>query len=260
MSEPALPVAADWHRVTPMSEGITLLVEAHIDLMLESNVWHVRGRDADLVVDTMNGIGPLRPAVERLAEGRPLIAVVTHGHFDHVGGLREFDDRRGHVGDAAEIASPFPMRLLREDHPAGTEEMFAYYGFPVPPVIVSALPSEGFDVRGWVTPGAELTATVDEGDAIALGDRRFEVLHVPGHTPGSIALWEEATGSLFTGDTVYVGSPLSFEDRDAGAASLRRLRALPVRRALPGHDEPFSGERLREAVDEELRALEGPSD
>lgn len=244
MSSGTLPVAERWWRTHDAGDGVTLLVEAHITPMLESNVWHVRGRDADLVVDTANGVGALRPAIERLADGRPVIAVATHGHFDHVGGLAEFDDRRCHEGDAAETRAPFPVRIEREAQPDGVEEMFAYYGFDVPERTIAAMPHEGFDADAWVAPGAEPTSLVADGDVIDLGDRRLEVLHVPGHTPGSIALWEAGTGLLFSGDTVYVQSRLGFDDLEAAALSLRRLARLPVRRVHAGHDRSFDGDEL----------------
>lgn len=250
------PVTSEWHMVAQLDDGVTRITERHIDRMLESNAWHVRGRDADLVVDTMNGIGAMRPAVDPLAEGRPVIAVVTHGHFDHVGGLHEFDDRRGHADDADEIRSPFPMRLHQDDYPEGTEEMYAYYGYRVPRMVVSALPSEDFDTEAWVSPGAELTGTVADGDVIDLGDRSLEVLHLPGHSPGSIALWEEATGLLFSGDTLYLDDPISFDDAEAGAASIARLRELPVRRVMPGHNSGFYDDRYEEALANAERGLE----
>ena len=250
------PVASQWHMITQLEDGVTRLTEPHIDRMLESNAWLVRGRDADLLVDTLNGIGPLRPAVESLTEGRPVVAVVTHGHFDHVGGLHEFDDRRGHAEDADEIRSPFPMRLHQDDFPEGTEEMFAFYGYPVPRMAVSALPSEGFDTEAWVSPGAELTRPVTDGDVIDLGDRRFEVLHVPGHSPGSIALWEAERGLLFSGDTLYLDDPVSFDDREAGAASVARLRDLPVKRVLPGHNSSFLAHQYEEALANAEHGLE----
>jgi len=43
---------------------------------------------------------------------------------------------------------------------------------------------------------------VRDGDIIDLGDRAFEVLHLPGHSPGSIALFEAATKTLFSGDAI----------------------------------------------------------
>jgi glyoxylase-like metal-dependent hydrolase (beta-lactamase superfamily II) len=119
-------------------------------------------------------------------------------------------------------------------------------------VIVDAVPAAGFDLQGWVSPGADLTAMLEDGDLIDLGDRRFEVMHVPGHTPGSIALWEPATALLFTGDAIYVDARLSFEDRVAAAGSLSRMAALPVRMVHAGHERSFGGEELRAVVAAEL--------
>ncbi len=87
-----LPVAHPWFRAEDAGEGLTRLWEPHVHDLLESNVWHIPGRDADLVVDAANGVGPLRPATDVLTDDRPVIAVATHGHFDHVGGLHEYDD------------------------------------------------------------------------------------------------------------------------------------------------------------------------
>ena len=251
-----LPVAHPWFAAEDAGAGVTRLFERHIDPLLESNVWHVPGRDADLVVDFANGIGPLRPAIDALVGGKPVIAVATHGHFDHVGGLHEFPDRRVHRDDAEMTRDPFPMRLLREDFPPEAPEMFAYYGYPVPECIVTAVPASGFDVAGWVTPGAEPTVLLDDGDVVELGDRRLTVLHTPGHTAGSACLFEEAAGTLFSGDAIYVDAKLSWDDPEAFAASLRRLRALDVRRVHAGHERSFDGGELRRAIDATLRDLE----
>jgi glyoxylase-like metal-dependent hydrolase (beta-lactamase superfamily II) len=251
------PVADRWWMATVAGNGVTRLVELHVEPLIESNVWHVRGRDADLLIDSGNGLAPLRPVVDELAESRPVIAVVTHGHFDHVGGLQEFEDRRGHRDDRDTTRDPYPMRVHVDDFPEDADEMFAYYGYPTPRLIVSAFPAEDFDDEGWTTPGAELTAAVEDGQVIDLGDRRLEVLHVPGHTPGSIALWEADTGLLFTGDTAYMEGRLHFEDPEAAAASLRRLRELPVRRVHSGHDRSFDLRELRDLIDRELRDIEG---
>ena len=62
---------------------------------------------------------------------------------------------------------------------------------------------------------------------VDLGDRAFEVLHTPGHTAGSISLWEAATGTLFTGDAIYVDDKLSWDDREGFLRSLERIRDAP---------------------------------
>jgi len=111
-------------------------------------------------------------------------------------------------------------------------------------------------VAGWVTPGAEPTVLLDDGDVVELGDRRLTVLHTPGHTAGSACLFEEAAGTLFSGDAIYVDAKLSWDDPEAFAASLRRLRALDVRRVHAGHERSFDGGELRRAIDATLRDLE----
>lgn len=251
----SLPVADRWFAAEPAGDAITRLWEPHVDDFLVSNVWHVRGRDADLVVDTANGIGPLAPEIAALAEGRPVIAVATHGHFDHVGGLHGFDDRRVHADDAEMTRSPFPLRMRRRDFPEGTEGFYAYYGLPVPDVIVRALPSADFDLDAWVAPGAEPTTLLDDGDVLDLGDRRFEVIHTPGHTDGSACLWDGAAGVLFSGDAIYVDEPLDFVDTAAATRSLERIAALPVRTVHAGHERSFGGDELRALAISTIRDL-----
>ena len=89
-----------------------------------------------------------------------------------------------------------------------------------------------------------------------LGDRQFRVLHLPGHSPGSIALFEEASGVLFSGDLVYDG-PLLYRGRnmDVGdyARSFARLRELPVTVVHAGHDPSFGRERLLAIMDRYLQ-------
>lgn len=84
---------------------------------------------------------------------------------------------------------------------------------------------------------------------IDLGNRVLEVLHLPGHSPGSIGLWESATGILFSGDAIYDG-PLLDELPGSEIASyintMRRLEKLPARVVHAGHDPSFDGTRLRQ--------------
>lgn len=241
-----LPVSHPWFHAEDAGEGVTRFWEPYVDDLLESNVWHLPGRDADLVVDFANGIGPLRPVVDAVTTGKPMIAVATHGHFDHVGGLHEFDDRRVHADDLEMTRSPYPLRLRREDAPADAAEMYAYYGYEMPEVLVTAMPATDFDLAGWVAPGAEPTRLLAEGDVVDLGDRRFAVLHTPGHTAGSACLYEEATGLLFSGDAAYVDDKLSWDDPDAMRGSLVRLRDLApdVSRVFAGHGRVFDGREL----------------
>jgi glyoxylase-like metal-dependent hydrolase (beta-lactamase superfamily II) len=252
---PDLPVVHPWFGAEDAGDGVTRLIETHVDPFLESNVWHVRGSERDLVVDAANGIGPLRPAIDALSDGRSVVAVVTHAHFDHVGGLYEFEDRRSHRADA-EMPSPAGLRLMREDFPAWLVEDFEYYDSPIPETVaLSGVPHRGFDPAAWMTPAVTATDFLDEGDVVDLGDRMFAVLHTPGHTAGSICLWDEAQGTLFSGDAIYVDSKLGWEDPVAFAASLERLRDLDVRVVHGGHGRSFDGAEFRTTVGAAIRDL-----
>jgi glyoxylase-like metal-dependent hydrolase (beta-lactamase superfamily II) len=83
------------------------------------------------------------------------------------------------------------------------------------------------------------------------------VLHLPGHSPGSIGLWDATSGVLFSGDAVYDGpllDELSNSDIAAYVATMRRLRELPVRVVHAGHEPSFGRERLVELCDGYLRS------
>ena len=125
---------------------------------------------------------------------------------------------------------------------------------------LSALPHAGYTTADYSMTGAEPTQLIKDGDIIDLGDRELEVLHLPGRTPGGIALWEAATGSLFTSDMLYDGEQgpaWPSDDPVAYIASLLRLRALPVRQVYPGHYGPFGAERMTALIDEQVADLGG---
>ena len=106
-------------------------------------------------------------------------------------------------------------------------------GYNVPELLVDAVPPGGLAAATMDRAAAPATRLLADGDVIDLGDRAFEVLHLPGHSPGSIGLWEAASGVLFSGDAVYDGpllDELDDSDIDDYCATMRRLRDLPVRR------------------------------
>jgi glyoxylase-like metal-dependent hydrolase (beta-lactamase superfamily II) len=103
---------------------------------------------------------------------------------------------------------------------------------------------------------APATRIVGDGDVIDLGDRVFEVIHTPGHSPGGIALWEAASGVLFSGDIHYDGPLIEGEsDREQAeyVASMKRLLALPVRVVHGGHFPSFGAERHRVLITDWLK-------
>jgi glyoxylase-like metal-dependent hydrolase (beta-lactamase superfamily II) len=241
-----LPVAADpWFVVESAGDGITLVTEPHVHPFIRCNVWHVAGRDQDVVVDSALGLAPLRHLVERELGG-PLLAVATHSHRDHVGGLAEFDHRAIHRAEADVVAEPGTTTLRTADFGAAVDP-YRVAGYEFGDLFVDALPHEGFDPGVVEIAAAPATRLLDEGDIVDLGDRAFEVLHLPGHSPGSIGLWEAATGVLFSGDALYDGpllDQLDGCDTDDYRRTIERLRDLPVRVVHGGHERSFGRDRL----------------
>ena len=245
----SLQIADRWFEFETRTDGITLIWEPHVIRVMQCNIWHVRGRDRDLLIDTGMGIASLYDAAKHLFD-KALSAVATHTHIDHVGSLYEFDDRIVHRAEAETVATRSEnFSMLRDDHPAERNESLIRAGYEMPECYVTALPRADFNLAEFSCPAAPATRLVEEGDTIDLGDRVFEVYHLPGHSPGSIGLWEEKTGILFSGDAIYDG-PLLDEipgsDIPVYIETMRRLDSLPVRVVHGGHDTSFGRERLRE--------------
>ena len=90
-------------------------------------------------------------------------------------------------------------------------------------------------------------------EVIDLGDRAFEVVHTPGHSPGGIALWERKTGTLLSGDIIYDGPLIDdcyHSDLGDYERSLRRLAKLPAQAVHGGHFPSFDGRRYATLIDE----------
>ena len=230
--------ARDWYRVRPLAHGITHIDEHFIDPFYRCNIWHVRGRDRDLLVDSGMGVVSLTAQVPWLGT-RDLLAVASHAHFDHVGNHHEFAHRACHPAEAHILADPRGDWNLADRF--AVVEMF------------ERLPPEGYRQSTYRVVPSPATQLVEAGDVIDLGDRVFEVIHVPGHSPGSIALWDEASGVLFSGDAVYDG-PLVDDAYHSHVPtyldSMRRLRELPVEVVHGGHFASFGRERFRQVIDE----------
>jgi len=158
----------------------------------------------------------------------PSYIILTHGHFDHIGAVsvlaKEYRGRGGdknvtiaiHAADA-EYLGPDSSAI----HKRGLKTIFGDSAF----------------IDGLLEPQPGPDMLLNEGDAIG----PFTVLHLPGHTPGSIALWDEKAGVLFSGDTLFCGgygrTDLPGGNSKLLHASLTRLFAMDGDiQVYPGHD------------------------
>lgn len=251
-----LPIRTPWFSRVDLADGVTRISEPSVNPFLRANIWHVSGRDRDLLVDTGMGIASLRDAFPDLFSREPIV-FVTHGHYDHTGGAHEFAERWTHEAEATALENPEESTLITSElSPSFMAALAADAPDGVaPPYLVDAIPYDGYPISDYTTIAAPPTTAARDGDRIDLGDRTFTVLHLPGHTPGSAGLFEEETGLLFTGDVVYDGElldELPESNIDAYVGSMRRLAGVPAGVVHAGHEDSFGPDRLSQLVDEYL--------
>jgi glyoxylase-like metal-dependent hydrolase (beta-lactamase superfamily II) len=122
--------------------------------------------------------------------------------------------------------------------------------------LLEALPTEGFDVDAYALRGSGTATGVREGDVIDLGDRAFTVLHLPGHTPGSLNILDADAGVLVSGDVVYEGGLIDGcigSDVAAYRRTMERLLGIDVDRVLPGHGPVLTRARMNAVASGYLR-------
>lgn len=252
-----LKVAEYWFERRKVDEDTTLLWEPHVVPLDRCNIWHIRGRDRDLLVDSGLGVCSLRTAAAELF-GQQTIALATHSHYDHTGCFHEFEQRAAHPAEKNEFTSDVLTSLRVDDIPPDFLRYLERVGYGLTSeYLITALPSENFALDSWRQTSAQPTWLINEGDVIDLGNRQFEVLHLPGHSPGSIGLWEACTGTLFSGDAIYDG-PLLDELPESDIAvylnTMERLMNLPVKVVHAGHDPSFDSNRLREIAQQYIKS------
>lgn len=166
------------------------------------------GGDVDRILEAIEQAGV---TVERI--------VLTHGHLDHAGGAAELREAL-----TEKYGRPVPV-----EGPDQRDE-FLLQG------IAAQAAAYGFEARD-VSPDRWLA----EGEVLSLGPHRFEALHCPGHTPGSLVYFARDAGFAIVGDVLFQGSigRTDFEYGDhAALIHAIKTKLLPLGDAvqfLPGH-------------------------
>lgn len=249
-------IASKWFDIKRIDPETSLITEPHVIPLLRCNIWHLRGRSRDLMVDSGLGISSLHDAAKHLFES-PVTAIATHTHRDHIGCHHEFGDCWVHRLEVSGLEEANPD-LTREKVFDPEHMVVDYPGYEYIGPMITALPHDGYELKKWRVIPAKVTRVLEEGDVIDLGDRAFEVLHLPGHSPGSIGLWDRKSGTLFSGDTLYDGpliDSLPHSSIPDYVDTMNRLRQLPVKVVYAGHDGIFGRERLLELTQQYLNSV-----
>lgn len=179
----------------------------------DSNIYLVTG-ERPIVVDAGTGQDSAT-AIERIrsyVRSDPVAIVATHCHYDHIGGLKDMIDAFGCPVFAGSADAPF---IGSGDPDLTVSGLFGSFLGPV-------------DVNG-----------LSEGDVFETGDHSFRVIDTPGHTPGGICLYEDSTGLLISGDTLFLTgfgrTDFPGGSMDAMRSSLSKLSNIDIRGLFPGH-------------------------
>lgn len=229
-----------------LAEGGVLLVDAGPDL---EGSW-------ELALAQAEGHG--------FGAGDVRAVLVTHYHIDHAGLAVRWAEAGARVlAGAMDVPALLSGRDWYEERTPLRLEALRRHGCP-PEVIEAQREQAGRHGYRWEPcPPNSVEAVADGTEFDLEGGTRLRVISAPGHTPGNLVGWVEATGELYSGDTLLPGTiptpGLHFPsvgglDGPDGAPgprwpslppflhSVRRLRQLPIRRILPGHgdvvDEP----------------------
>jgi glyoxylase-like metal-dependent hydrolase (beta-lactamase superfamily II) len=191
-------MADDYFAVQDIGQGAYAIGEPRY--YQQNYVYLIVGQTRALLFDSGTGTRDISPVVASLTK-LPVTVMVSHLHFDHLGGIAPF-------GALAMIDLP----QTRADMAAGrfTPGRYEYMGF------VDGLAPPSPRVSQWLAPGA----TID------LGGRVLRVLSTPGHTPTSAALYDPAGHRLFIGDFIYPTTLYAFLPGASLSAYQRTARSL----------------------------------
>lgn len=187
----------------------------------ETHAYLLNGRDYSLLIDTGLGIKNIHDEVIKLTK-KPVIAVATHVHWDHIGGHAYFPDFYVHEEEVNWLTGDFPLTM---------EQIKGY-------VVERCELPEDFNIDEYVFFQGDATRVLQDNDVIDIGGRLIEVLHTPGHSPGHMCFYERDRGLLFTGDLAYKDTLFAYypsTDPIAYLKSIERVAALPIKAVFPAH-------------------------
>lgn len=202
-----------WYSVEKINETFYRISEdKHWE---RTNLYYFIGEKRNILFDTGTGIKPLKALLEKI-DDKPIDVILSHAHWDHLGNIHEFEDVYVHPNDMewVKLGLPLPDEKIIE---MMTKDVDGEYleGFKLPP-LKHATP---MDVTKYDFGGLSLIET-------------------PGHSPGSICLYDQVSKSLFSGDTIYEGTVYChFESTDPVKldGSISKINELEVKTVYPGH-------------------------
>jgi glyoxylase-like metal-dependent hydrolase (beta-lactamase superfamily II) len=209
----------DWFTIDQIDKETYIISEyRHWE---ETHSYLLNGAERSLLIDTGLGIRNIYNEVIKLTD-KPVTAIATHIHWDHIGGHKYFPDFYAHEDELNWLSGEFPLTM---------EQIIGM-------VVDRCDLPEGYDVNKYEFFQGKPAKVLKGNEIINIGDRFVQIVHTPGHSPGHMCFWEKERGYLFTGDLVYKDTLFAYypsTDPEAYLNSLERVSALPVKRVFPAH-------------------------
>jgi len=193
-------------------KNFIIMIKRLLGYGFESNVYLIIDEkialiDAGTGFETKNLIKQIEEYTNKID-----IIILTHEHLDHCGG-------------AAALKEHFNVKIAMHEHGSAAVE--------------NGIFSEFFNARIEKT---RVDIKLKGGEIIKLGEYELHVIHTPGHSMGSICLYEPNKKALFSGDTIFLDGGIGRTDFPGGNAallkkSIEKLSKLDVKALYPGHGD-----------------------
>ncbi len=207
-------------KITKIIENIYCIEE--LNYLEHCNCYLVVGTKKCLLIDTGIGLIDFQSLLNPIIKNKELITIISHFHFDHIGGTNQF------------------KKIFANKVDLDKKDMGLKY-----------LDKKDF-ISNWKNKKIQNLAIIkkkifqiENGSMVDLGNFKFKVIFTPGHDKTSISLFEKNKKIIFTGDLIYKGK-LYFDFKDSDkmtyVKSLKKILKLGPKVICGGHNKPITGE------------------
>lgn len=211
----------NWYKIIEIDE-VTYCIKEHLHWE-DTNIYYLIGDSYNILIDSGTGIAPIKELLESI-DHKSIKVLTTHAHWDHIGNHHEFEDVYCH---------PLEVEWLKESFP-----------LPLPVVknmMIKDVNQEFLKTFDFDEFKIYQSSSIKTFEAFYdLGNRKLQIIHTPGHSPGHVMIHDATNDYLFTGDHLYEGeiychypstSPKDF------LQSTKDIKHLSHCRLFTGHNE-----------------------
>jgi len=224
--------------VSKLNENTSILTFDFTET-LKSHLYLIQDRNEAALIDAHVG-SMAEKVLKKIQEIIPInelkTVILTHGHMDHMGSSSLLKEKTKasiaiHIADAQYIEEPWTQFLTLFNDLGITKQAY-----------------EEFQTMSGGKP-VEVTKPLHGGDIIKVGSIELHVIHTPGHSPGSICIYEPESKMMFTGDALipsewYPNTIAVFQDATKYIQSLTRLSEMEINTLCPGHGKIRQGSEV----------------